>query len=1213
MKKILSIVLCAALLLSSLSFALADEEATPTEIQQAVAADYVIRDEATGKVLSVNADGTGFTFGEYIEGRRSTLWHLTLGEETTIYSRINNRAITNGDGVTLEANKTTDQQLWTVSPEGSVRAKNGQYLAISEDEELIASAEPFIWSIVTEEEILADKTTVSESGVETVVGGTMVMLLEGTNLVLASDADNVTITAAPYKMGDNSQLWNFTKNGDAYNISSAVSKKLIDVSGNNLNAGGQLILWKETGGENQKWIVEQENGICYIKSKFSGHYLSNTDGRTAQLAKADASKWKLMNLDEMNSVYLAGTGNSQAFEKDCRVLENLGIISADKVYYEKNTVTNADAVKCVVKLLTGGAEIGGALTEFEDLAAEDEVSGYAAMAVTMNLIEQKTKFYADYAANADEYLEALLRGMGYAPLAKTSGGYMAVANNKKFLRGVGALEDNALTYGQFFRILTNALSIDVFSKGGDVVLDETTLINSRWSIEVLKKAEITYADESKGVFTAEADGEAYELRIPENYKLTELKGLRADIWIDTNADEVVNIDFYAGTNVAYGYITEANGVEEADALFNPNLITSFKINGEKTRFNVANNAVVTYNDLASFGGSKKIIGSFVRLVQRGGKVTHMDIYELSEGGLFRETDGESITLQSGEKSNFKIKNYNEKAKVKVVLNGKLSRVDSLPYNALADYCETDDFLLIAANVNIVSGIFSGLDYEGFSIDEDVYRTDNFYGKVYYSYDMGKTYEADSSKRYAYNNNPVAVYLDGCQRVRYIRGENNTDSIIGVITDINVGLFDRVKSVTVFAEFNGTNSTRTYEIKLSKSSDISEKDLVKLKKESNTDNSVYEFRMSGNKINRIMELDWLVCSDNSKDQVSATVRGNLVEDYGEERVNDLFADKNIFITGWTMGRDYGLTRIHFNATTDSGADYTLVCGGFNTRYVMAYDSDEDFRPREINWYDYRNTNFDRSFLKVGFLKENTERISPDIVFILSSNKYVSVSSWDVHGIVKRVIGKTDDSCVIELLEPNNYVGEYIIEKPEDMYGYYDNVCPKKGDVVTLTVRGNYEKIYYNQYGEEIDEEEAWELEDKGDYVELREEYRTNGYANVAKTWDMPNEIGRFNNDYSVTYVDDIYKIDGNLMYYKDADSAVRAYSSAGGNMFIIEDASKYLMFDYEDCKRGYFGSPLTLDDISVRQQGGESDKLLILSVSRGRYPKVILRMSADWEP
>lgn len=1213
MKKILSIILCMALLMSSLCFASADEE-TAEEAVVAVAADYVIRDCSTGKALTVSADGTGFTFAPYVEGQRAQLWHFTTDAETTIYSRINNRAITNNGGITLTANKNAESQLWTVADDGTIFSKNGGYLAVGEDESLTISIEPAVWDIATPEEIEGNGGEIVGTYEEVVVGGTMIMLLEGTNLVLSSAEDNVTITAAPYKMGDNSQLWNFTKNADAYNISSAVSNKYVDVSGNNLNPGGQLILWNGTGGDNQKWLVEQENGNCYIKSKFSGHYLSNVNGWTSQLVKAEASAWKLMSLDEMNASYLAGTGNSEAFENDRRVLENLGVVESDRTFGEKDMVTNRDAVTYIVKILTGGAQCSPTLTSFEDVGMTDEVSGYVNMAVTMGIIDQKTNFYADYAAKADEYIEALLKGMGYAPLAKITGGYMAVANNKKFLRGVSAFEDNTLTYGQLFKILTNALSIEVFGKGGVLVMEEKELVNSRWNVDVLKKAEIIEVESSKGMFKAEYDGEIYELRIPQNYKTTELKGLFADIWIDNSQDEVVNIDFYAGASVVYGYVTEANGVDDTGAYFNPNLVSSLRLNYEKTRYVPSSDTVITYNGDGIIGGNRKVVGSFVRLVIKNGRVTYMDMYELSEGGLFRETNGEDITIQKGARPNFKIKNYNDKEEVKVVLNGKPSSVDSLPYNAIVDYCETEDMLFIAANVNIVSGIFEGYGMEGYSIDGYSYALDNLYGSVYYSYDMGKTYETDDGKRYAYNNNPVAVYLDVCGKIRYIRGENNTDSIIGVITDINVGLFNRVKSVTVFAKFNGTNTSRTYEVKLSKSSDISEDDLVRLKKTGDTDNSVYEFRMSGNRINRIMELDWLICSDNAKNLVSSAVRGNLVDDYGEERVNELFDDKNIFITGWTMGRDYGLTRIHFNATTESGTDYTMITGGFNTRYIMAYDSDEDFRPREINWYDYRNTNFDRSFLKVGFLKENTERLSPDIVFILSSNKYVSVSSWDVHGVVKRIIEQSDDTYTIELLEPNNYLGTYIIQEPKDIYGYNDGVRPTKGDTVTLTVRGNYEKVYYNEYGEIITEDEAWELEDKGDYVELREEYQTNGYASVAKTWDMPNEIGRFNNDYCITYVDNVYKIDGNLMYYKDSSSgAIQAYASSGGNLFIMEDPSKYLMFEYEDCKRGYFDEPLTLDDISTQEQGGESDKLLIFSVSRGRYPKIILRMPADWEP
>ncbi|MGN1097656.1 MAG: hypothetical protein ACI4SS_02040, partial [Clostridia bacterium] len=945
---------------------------------------------------------------------------------------------------------------------------------------------------------------------------------------------------------------------------------------------GQLILWKGTGGDNQKWEVEQENGKCYIRSVFSGLYITAKDGWVTQQNKADASVWKLMSLDEINSAFLAGTGNSDGFEKNRRVLENLGIADKGRSYSENSMVTNRDAVKLAVKLITGGGEYAASFTDFADVPATDEDSGYIAQAVILDMIDVKANFYPDNAARADEFVEALLRGLNYRAMAKTSGGYMAVANSKKLLKGVSAFEDNTLTYGQLFKILVNTLSVEIFARDTSVFeMEEKSLIDTRWNIDIYEKADIVDVSYTNKTFSIYCDGETLKFNLPDNYSSVELKGMAADIWYDNDNDEVVNIDFYSGYTVEYGYLTAVNGVEDGRASFNPALVKTVNVNYEKNSTKISSDAVITIDGEPSDGSSVRMVNSYARLVKKNRSVTHMDVYELTEGGLFRSTDGDDIIYLRGEKPNAKISDIQDRDEITVVLNGKISTVSSLPYNALIDFCDNNGKLFIAAYVNTVIGTFEAKGDEGYIIDGDEYCVDNIYGKAYYSKDLGKTYKDDSSYISGYYNSSVAVYLDAAGKIRYIRGDNNSTSFIGVITDINVDVFDDIENISVFSDYSGVMSTQTFKIKLSNKSDIKEEDIVALSKSGNTDNAVYEFRISGGKISRIMELDWLICRDSSKALVSDAVRGSLVDDYGEERVNQLFDDKNIFITGWTMGRDYGLTRIHFFAETPAGDEYTLMCSGFNTRYIMAYDSDENFRPREISWYDYRNTNFDRSFLKVGFRKDNTEKMYPDIVYILSSNKYVAVSTWDVHGIVNKIEEYDDDTFRIELIEPNNYIGTYIIEEEKDLIGSEDGMRPSKGDVVTLKVRGNYEKVYYNIYGEQITEEEAAELEDDGEYVDLREEYQTNGYASVSKVWNMLSEIGKYNNDYSITYIDNVYKIDGNLMYYRDsATGAIQPYYSAGGNLFIMEDPSKYVMYDYSDFKLKRFNNPITLDDISV---------------------------------
>ena len=67
-----------------------------------------------------------------------------------------------------------------------------------------------------------------------------------------------------------------------YNIINRNSGKCLDVNGNGMADGTQLIQWPSTGGDNQKWqIVDAGGGYKKLQVKSSGKYADN-QGSTAQ-------------------------------------------------------------------------------------------------------------------------------------------------------------------------------------------------------------------------------------------------------------------------------------------------------------------------------------------------------------------------------------------------------------------------------------------------------------------------------------------------------------------------------------------------------------------------------------------------------------------------------------------------------------------------------------------------------------------------------------------------------------------------------------------------------------------------------------------------------------------------------------------------------------------------------------------------------------------
>ena len=63
------------------------------------------------------------------------------------------------------------------------------------------------------------------------------------------------------------------------------SELAADVNSASKEEGTTIIQWTSTGASNQRWIIEEAEGGCYIKSAYSNLYLTEADGAVTQEAK----------------------------------------------------------------------------------------------------------------------------------------------------------------------------------------------------------------------------------------------------------------------------------------------------------------------------------------------------------------------------------------------------------------------------------------------------------------------------------------------------------------------------------------------------------------------------------------------------------------------------------------------------------------------------------------------------------------------------------------------------------------------------------------------------------------------------------------------------------------------------------------------------------------------------------------------------------------
>lgn len=115
-----------------------------------------------------------------------------------------------------------------------------------------------------------------------------------------SSANNVILSMSPINLDDEGQVWELTQNGDYWQIKSAVGDVCADnPSESHANWGNQLLQWKTSGGNNQKWTFkEADNGSYYLipfesKDMSKGYGYDDTGKLTFQSAGGDHTRFVL--------------------------------------------------------------------------------------------------------------------------------------------------------------------------------------------------------------------------------------------------------------------------------------------------------------------------------------------------------------------------------------------------------------------------------------------------------------------------------------------------------------------------------------------------------------------------------------------------------------------------------------------------------------------------------------------------------------------------------------------------------------------------------------------------------------------------------------------------------------------------------------------------------------------------------------------------------
>ncbi len=267
-----------------------------------ISGSFMIAVYGTTDVLSVNSDNFSLSVGA--SGARS-MWSLdgaaVKNNSAGVYLDVSDQSMDEGGAIIVwEGNGGTNQQ-WTFEKDGDgyyiKSVMSGLYLAVvNGGAQQVSRASATKWVVTDGSTASAGTTAPTVTGVTsltskytnmTSISGDFIIAELGTDNVLTVGDNNQSLSVASYSQ-NGKQQW--TLEGASFkNIGSG---NYLDVSGQSMDVGGEIIVWESTGGDNQMWVFEKDgDSAYYIKSLMSGLYLSVVNGGVQQVAKGSASRW----------------------------------------------------------------------------------------------------------------------------------------------------------------------------------------------------------------------------------------------------------------------------------------------------------------------------------------------------------------------------------------------------------------------------------------------------------------------------------------------------------------------------------------------------------------------------------------------------------------------------------------------------------------------------------------------------------------------------------------------------------------------------------------------------------------------------------------------------------------------------------------------------------------------------------------------------------
>lgn len=506
-------------------------------------------------------------------------------------------------------------------------------------------------------------------------------------------------------------------------------------------------------------------------------------------------------------------------------------------------VTRGEFAYMAARLI--GAEEAPKATRFNDVNESHVYSGYIEYLAAIGVVAGNGDgtFAPDDYATYGMAAKILINVLGYNEFGAVYGGYAEgyteVLSKLGLNKGVNLASDKILTVDNAVKLIHNALTMNInsvsyYKANGSVNAIMTSdkkasLLASVFGISVYE-GNITDVNDAgtyisvlitKNKYDSNpvklTNGQTVTFELGEGISGDEYLNVPAILWVDEDS-KVIQVKPQRDVEIKYVQIATVNNTKKNYPISNINSMTFLD---DETEYDVAETATLRYNGMNNVSTTEELIGKFAKVVVQDDEIVFIESWDLIDGGLITNTDGNTITYIKNGKTTY-LRDLANVKKVVTIIGTNGAKINEVKAGSVFMYYIRDGYAVVVASEKKIVDVFTSISASNVVIGEAAY------GKKKISYTENGAVESDSELLYfsedgvIYNNTNYISLLDRTVEayigpdgyvwfIKALNADSSRKEFYGVVNGYEVDNLDPEFGQIEVVEIGDTFTTSRYDL------------------------------------------------------------------------------------------------------------------------------------------------------------------------------------------------------------------------------------------------------------------------------------------------------------------------------------------------------------------------------------------------------------------